>query len=144
MDVLTISGWSLAFWLNVCEGCNLHSLVPVMVRKYVLWYKQWLKNPKKYVTSGYYWVVQVTKYKCRWIYNPIGWIKKRVTKKTRVNLEGGILMLFNHIQLAVCSQIAKFMRPTWGAPGSCRPQVDPLLAPQTLLSGLCLDVYTTS
>ena len=37
------------------------------------------------------------------------------------------------------SQIAKFMGPTWGPPGSCRPQMGPMLAPWTLLSGmLCL------
>ena len=34
------------------------------------------------------------------------------------------------------SQIAKFMGPTWGPPWSCRPQMGPMLAPQTLLSGL--------
>ena len=33
------------------------------------------------------------------------------------------------------SQIAKFMGPTWGPPGSCRPQMGPMLAPWTLLSG---------
>ena len=27
------------------------------------------------------------------------------------------------------------MRPTWGPPGSCRPQMGPMLAPWTLLSG---------
>ena len=35
----------------------------------------------------------------------------------------------------ICPQIAKFMGPTWGPPGSCRPQMDPMLAPWTLLSG---------
>ena len=34
------------------------------------------------------------------------------------------------------SQITRFMRPTWGPARSCRPQVDPTLAPWTLLSGL--------
>ena len=34
------------------------------------------------------------------------------------------------------SQIAKFMGPTWGPPGSCPPQMDPMLVPWTLLSGL--------
>ena len=34
------------------------------------------------------------------------------------------------------SQIAKFMGPTCGPPGSCRPQMGPMLAPWTLLSGL--------
>ena len=33
------------------------------------------------------------------------------------------------------SQIAKFMGPTLGPPGSCRPQMGPMLAPWTLLSG---------
>ena len=29
----------------------------------------------------------------------------------------------------------RFMGPTWGPPGSCRPQVGPMFAPWTLLSG---------
>ena len=33
------------------------------------------------------------------------------------------------------TQMARFMRPTWGPPGSCRPQMGPMLAPWTLLSG---------
>ena len=37
---------------------------------------------------------------------------------------------------ASTSQIARFVWPTWGPPGSCRPQVGPMLAPWTLLSGL--------
>ena len=36
------------------------------------------------------------------------------------------------------SQIARFMWPTCGPPGSCRPQVGPMLAPLTLLSGMLL------
>ena len=33
------------------------------------------------------------------------------------------------------SQIARFLGPTWGPPGSCWPQDGPMLAPGTLLSG---------
>ena len=33
------------------------------------------------------------------------------------------------------SQIAKFMGPTWGPPGSCRPQMGPMLAPRIVQSG---------
>ena len=33
------------------------------------------------------------------------------------------------------TQIAKFIGPTWGPPGSCRPQMGPMLASWTLLSG---------
>ena len=38
------------------------------------------------------------------------------------------------------SLIARFMGPTWGPSGSCRPQMGPMLAPRTLLSGLLLVV----
>ena len=37
--------------------------------------------------------------------------------------------------MAFTYQIARFMRPTCGPPGTCRPQVGPMLAPRTLLSG---------
>ena len=33
------------------------------------------------------------------------------------------------------AQIAKYMGPTWGPPGSSRPQMGPMLAPWTLLWG---------
>ena len=36
------------------------------------------------------------------------------------------------------SQIANFMGPTWSPPGSCRPQMGPMLTPWTLLSGVVL------
>ena len=39
-------------------------------------------------------------------------------------------------QLCATSQIAKFMGPTWGPPGSCRSQMGPMLTPWTLLSGV--------
>ena len=35
------------------------------------------------------------------------------------------------------SQIAKLTGPTWGPPRCCRPQMDPVLAPWTSLSGVC-------
>ena len=38
------------------------------------------------------------------------------------------------------SQIAKFMGPTWGPLGSCRPQMGPILTPWTLLSGFLLNL----
>ena len=41
------------------------------------------------------------------------------------------------------SQIAKFMGPTWGPPGSCRPQMSLMLAPWTLLSGMLTSLYLT-
>ena len=48
----------------------------------------------------------------------------------------GIITWINStIQRLNQAQIAKFMGPTWGPPGSCRPQVRPMLALWTLLSG---------
>ena len=41
------------------------------------------------------------------------------------------------------SQIAKCMGPTWGPSGSCRPQMGPMSAPWTLLSGMGLQQTTT-
>ena len=38
--------------------------------------------------------------------------------------------------IGTISLIAKFMGPTWGPPGSSRPQIGPMLAPWTLLSGM--------
>ena len=35
-------------------------------------------------------------------------------------------------------QIAKFIGPSWGTTGSCRPQMGPMLVPWTLLSGALL------
>ena len=37
-----------------------------------------------------------------------------------------------HPSKIITSQIAKFMGPTWGPPGSCRPQMGPMLAPMNL------------
>ena len=42
--------------------------------------------------------------------------------------------------IVITFQIAKFMGPTWGPPGSCRPQMGPMLVPWTLLSGLLAPV----
>ena len=40
-----------------------------------------------------------------------------------------------HVTDIWLTQVAKFMGPTWGPPGSCRPQMGPMLAPWTLPSG---------
>ena len=42
------------------------------------------------------------------------------------------------------SQIARFIGPTWGPPGSCRSQMGPMLATWTLLSGSILSVKKNS
>ena len=50
----------------------------------------------------------------------------------------------NSIQTALQTQIARFVGPSWGPPGSCQPQMGPMLTPWTLLAGkgyhcLCSD-----
>ena len=50
-----------------------------------------------------------------------------VTKRCPKNLRS--------IYSLLTTQIAKFIGPKWGPPGSCRPQMGPMLAPWTLLSG---------
>ena len=42
------------------------------------------------------------------------------------------------------SLIAKYVGPTWGPPGSWRPQMGPMLAPWTLLSGITSVSLTSS
>ena len=43
-----------------------------------------------------------------------------------------------HCREQYTSQIAKFMGPSWGPPGFCRPQMGPMLAPWILQSGIRL------
>ena len=45
------------------------------------------------------------------------------------------IQIIKGIHIQQWPQITKFMGPTWGPPGSCRPQMGPMLAPWTLLSG---------
>ena len=45
----------------------------------------------------------------------------------------------NMYDTSLISQIARFMEPTWGPSGSCRPQMGPILAPWILLSGMVIN-----
>ena len=58
-----------------------------------------------------------------WCYPAIGQVPRRHSLSVKFWNNGGY-------------QIARFMWPTWGPPGSCRPQMGPMLAPWTLLPGL--------
>ena len=52
-----------------------------------------------------------------------------------LNFMRGVCSYYNGIYQLNKPQIARFMGPTWGPPGSCRSQKGPMLAPWTLLSG---------
>ena len=65
-------------------------------------------------------------------------LKKKVPSRWRVNkLNCNLWPVF----VMAASQTTRFMGPTWSPPGPCGPQVGPMLAPWTLLSGM---LYTMS
>ena len=57
------------------------------------------------------------------------------TIPTISKLSETVMRKYLHKRPELTTQIAKFMGPTWGPPGSCRPQMGPMLAPWTSLSG---------
>ena len=59
------------------------------------------------------------------------WINTRKRYQTNNRLADDLRRYDVHVK---SPQIAKFMGPTWGPPGSCRPQMGPMFAPWTLLS----------
>ena len=60
-----------------------------------------------------------------------GWVN--IDNNDKKCWQNTVLILF--VDSLVLPQIARFMGPTWGPPGSCRPQVGSILATWTLLSG---------
>ena len=68
------------------------------------------------------------KTKCQTLPCPISMTVK-LPQKSRY---GKVIASF---KITWCTQIARLMGPTWGPPGACRPQMVPMLAPWTLLSG---------
>ena len=60
---------------------------------------------------------------------------------THINIYHIVIMLipyfpFASFNVSNSSQIARSLGPIWGPPGSCWPQMGPMLAPWTLLSGV--------
>ena len=78
------------------------------------------------------------------------WVKLSATNNTSTAL--AIVILTPHSchttpswEYRCITQKARFTWPPWSPPGSCRPQVGPVLAPWTLLSGKFVsDVQTYS
>ena len=57
-----------------------------------------------------------------------------------VGLDSDLKPTFAIVMLYVVpSQIAKFMGPTWGPPGSCWPEMGTMLVPWTSLSGMLIN-----
>ena len=57
------------------------------------------------------------------------------------NNQNNIIYWISLSYFVVSPQIARFMGPTWGPPGSCRPQMGLMLAPWTLLSGAAGELF---
>ena len=55
--------------------------------------------------------------------------------RTQTNVPTALLSRSGDWFITCKSHITKFMGPTWCPPGSCRPQMGPMWAPWTLLSG---------
>ena len=60
----------------------------------------------------------------------------------RCNTDATVRLFIRDRAARNTSQIARFMGPTWGPPGSCQPQMGPILAPWTLLSVIFFDFKT--
>ena len=60
----------------------------------------------------------------------ITWVKADLFSAKPLQTHSGM-----NLWIILANQISKFMGPTWGPPGSWQPQIGPMLAPWTLLSG---------
>ena len=74
------------------------------------------------------------KHKCHFWKKNCHWLQRNLSK-WQLSVQP-VRKISSHVDI---SQIAKFMEPIWGPPGSCRPQMGPILAPRTLLSGFCFN-----
>ena len=65
---------------------------------------------------------------------PLGWLSNTIDSLSVQLWSPAYVSHFDRVH----PQIARFM-PTWDPPGSCRPQMGPMLAPWTLLSGITIE-----
>ena len=72
----------------------------------------------------------------KWSLGMNGIYNKRITRYTSCHVWCYLIHSIYHLKHSIkAPQITRFMGPTWGPPGSCRPQMGPMLTPWTLLSG---------
>ena len=141
-----VTRWTRLWWLHCCYGVTWPGARPtngisidfkIRLKFRVFWFKMCSTDHKESVhmhdaTVLLSWHVlsfviigrifydqEHYKWKLNWILNPI--------EISLVGRTPGFCSL---------TQIARFVWPTWGPPGSWRPQVGPTLAPWILLWGL--------
>ena len=78
--------------------------------------------------SWFYWKKKAFKFKFKF--------NIQVQLRSKVGNRSHLSLTWICQKVKISSQIARFMGPTWGPPGSCWPQMGPILAPWTLLSGV--------
>ena len=76
-----------------------------------------------------------------WLLCHVSLIRWDINVRPYLPLQISIHVLYDPIDMV--TKIASFMVPTWGPPGSCRPQMGPMLAPWTMLSGKLMCFYFT-
>ena len=118
LRVLTRQSWHLINWL--CFNIKLKHACKDKDQRY--------SSCRKTMNCTYYIKNTMSSVNCQGKDCPnrhdISWIHQKYLRNT-MGKSGFIV--------AKWSQIAKFMGPTWGPPGSCWPQMGPMLAPWTLL-----------
>ena len=71
----------------------------------------------------------------KWLFHIIN-----VSLRMKIRVKSSFALICSDSQICSCSFV-RFMGPTLGLPGSCWPQMGPMLAPLTLLSGLVTGAF---
>ena len=119
--------WGYVFMIRQTDYAikiNFHVLTIFRYNNYILW-------SNLFVGCGivFYDYLQSFRFLIWWMGDD-KWLEQRLSYSVVVEISYAVT---DNMEW---SQIVKFMGPTWGPPGSCRPQMGPMLAPRTLLSGV--------
>ena len=132
------SGHLIGFMVNTSScGCATRAIIFTQA-SFCQWkrkYKLGLITPFKY----YSWC-------CSYFYH---FVKENVTNTETVVCSKNKIHIYTFVAFSLYhrgkqSQIAKFMGPTWGPPGSCRPQMGPMLAHEPCYQGCYCSLWIMS
>ena len=84
-----------------------------------------------YLLKIFLWIFWI--FICKWISKLFSY---SYMSSNILNISDWYQFVPRQIMMRWTSHKTKFMGPTWVPPGSCRPQMGPMLAPWTLLSGM--------
>ena len=113
---------------------QIHGLISISCFTSLWWQCSVHRYHCNYMDCGYYSIMNVTVW-IKLFYLKIS-TDREINEWSFIKQPLVLWYVSSHSQsIWQLTQIAKFMGPTWDQPGSCRPQVGPMLAPWTLLSG---------